>query len=73
MENKKRDIVFGKLSNPEIKGQGLTANELFDSICSNADNSYDIGADGPDEGEVFLDQMVEDGLLIKTDDRYRIK
>ena len=73
MEDKRRDVVLGKLKNPEIKKQGLTAKELFHSICLNADNSYDIGADGSDEGEVFLDQMVEDGLLIKTDDKYRIK
>jgi hypothetical protein len=38
-----------------------------------ADKSYDIGADGSDEGEVFSDQMVEEGLLVKTDDKYRIK
>lgn len=73
MKDKKRDVVLGKLRNPEIKKQGLTAKELFNSICLNADNSYDIGENGSDEGEVFLDQMVEDGLLIKTGDIYRIK
>jgi hypothetical protein len=39
----------------------------------NADKSYDIGADGFGEGEIFSDQMVEGGLLVKTDDKYRIK
>ena len=73
MEDKRRDIVLSKLRNPDIQEQGFTAKELFHSICLNADNSYDIGADGSGEGEVFLDQMVEDGLLIKTDDKYRIK
>jgi len=73
MEDKRRDVVLGKLRNPEIKDKGLTAKELFNSICLNADNSYDIGADGFDEGEVFLDRMVQDDLLVKTDDKYRIK
>ena len=73
MEDKRRDVVLSKLRNPDIKEKGLTVKELFHSICLNADNSYDIGADGSDEGEVFLDKMVEDGLLIKTDDKYRIK
>jgi hypothetical protein len=38
-----------------------------------ADKSYNIGADGSDDGEIFSDQMVEGGLLVKTDDKYRIK
>lgn len=73
MEDKRRDVVLDKLRNPEIKEQGLTAKELFDSICLNADNSYDISGDDADDGEVLLDKMVEDGLLIKTNYRYRIK
>ena len=73
MEDKRRDIVLGKLRNPDIKEEGLTAKELRHSILLNADNSYDIGADGGDDGEVFLDRRVEDDLLVKTDDKYRIK
>jgi hypothetical protein len=73
MKDRRRDIVLDRLRNPETKEQGLTAKELFNSICLNADESYDIGADGLDDGTVFLDRMVEDGELTKTDDKYRTK
>jgi hypothetical protein len=39
MEDKRRDVVLSKLRNPDIKEKGLTAKELFHSICLNADNS----------------------------------
>jgi hypothetical protein len=73
MEDKRRDIILGKLRNPDIKEQGLSAKELFQSICLNGENSFDIGADGCDEGEEFLDQMVADGLLLKIEEKYLIK
>lgn len=73
MEDKRRDIVLGELRNPDIKEKGLCAKELFQSICLNGENSFDIGADGSDEGEEFLNQMVADGLLLKIEDKYRIK
>ena len=72
MEDKRSDLVLAILRNPDIKEHGLSAREIFQR-CLNSKISFDIGADAGDEGEEFLDQMVEDGLLIKTDDKYCIK